>query len=50
MQQASGASVNKGVLDLPQSEFGRVRAPAGRWASLVRSLDPITVSSTLSLP
>ena len=26
-------------------EYSRIRAPAGRWASLIRTLDPIAVSS-----
>ena len=41
-KEASGDRVDRSLLELPAEEFGRVRAPAGRWASLIRTLDPIT--------
>ena len=44
VQEASGSRVDRSLLDLPANEFGRIRAPAGRWASLIRILDPLTVS------
>ena len=42
---ASGSRVDRGVLDLPPAEFGRPRAAAGHWASLIRVLDPLTNES-----
>lgn len=32
------------MLELPAAEFGRVRAGPGKWASLIRVLDPVLVS------
>lgn len=43
-QEAAGDRIDKTVLDLPPNEFGRIRAPAGKWASLIRVLDPLSVS------
>ncbi|ORY22136.1 putative U2 snRNA binding protein [Naematelia encephala] len=40
-KEASGARVDRAALSLPAIDFGRPRAPAGRWASLIRILDPI---------
>lgn len=39
------------VLELPPAEFGRVRAPAGHWGSLIRVIDPLqnTTLQTLEL-
>ncbi|KAK4686117.1 splicing factor 3B subunit 3, partial [Tremellales sp. Uapishka_1] len=41
-KEASGSSVERSLLELPSNEFGRPRAPAGHWASLIRVLDPLT--------
>lgn len=43
-QEASGSRVDRSILQLPPAEFGRPRAAAGSWASLIRVMDPLTVS------
>ena len=43
LKEASGSRVDRGVLDLSQTEFGRPRAGPGQWASTVRILDPVAV-------
>ncbi|RSH89543.1 pre-mRNA-splicing factor rse1 [Saitozyma podzolica] len=44
-KEAAGDRIDKTVLDLPPNEFGRIRAPAGKWASLIRVLDPLSNES-----
>nr|XP_018266210.1 pre-mRNA-splicing factor RSE1 [Kwoniella dejecticola CBS 10117]OBR88368.1 pre-mRNA-splicing factor RSE1 [Kwoniella dejecticola CBS 10117] len=44
-KQASGSRVDMSALTLPPNEFGRPRAGAGHWASLLRVLDPLTNES-----
>lgn len=40
-KESEGRRVDTLLLDLPANEFGRIRAPAGHWASCVRVLDPL---------
>nr|XP_019006069.1 pre-mRNA-splicing factor RSE1 [Kwoniella mangroviensis CBS 8507]OCF69530.1 pre-mRNA-splicing factor RSE1 [Kwoniella mangroviensis CBS 8507] len=44
-KQASESRVDTSLLTLPPNEFGRPRAGAGHWASLLRVLDPLTHES-----
>lgn len=46
---AAGDKVDTTVLDLPYDEFGRPRAPAGHWGSLVRVLDPLANNTIQTL-
>ena len=43
-QEAAGDRVDRKALELPATDFGRPRAPAGKWASLIRVIDPVAVS------
>lgn len=36
--------MDRKALELPAADFGRPRAPAGKWASLIRVIDPVAVS------
>ena len=46
-KEASGSRVDRTILDLPATEFGRPRAGPGHWASCLRVLDPVA-NSTIS--
>lgn len=46
-KEAAGDRVDKKLLELPAGEFGRIRAGPGKWGSLIRVLDPLTVSVPL---
>jgi hypothetical protein len=35
------------LYDLPASEFGRPKAEAGQWGSLIRVVDPLGVSMVI---
>ncbi len=42
--QSSGkARSDFAILDLPPAEFGRPKAEAGQWGSLIRVIDPLEV-------
>ncbi|KAF8512400.1 CPSF A subunit region-domain-containing protein [Gautieria morchelliformis] len=36
-----GQSIDREMVDLPPATFGRVKAPAGTWASCIRIIDPV---------
>jgi len=40
---SQGQSVDREMVDLPPATFGRVKAPAGTWASCIRVIDPVQV-------
>ena len=40
LQQSSGAKPDVSLLELPAEDFGRPKAPSGRWASVIRVVDP----------
>ncbi|GMK57012.1 hypothetical protein CspeluHIS016_0308520 [Cutaneotrichosporon spelunceum] len=44
-KEAEGDKVNKAALELPFAEFGRPRAGPGHWASCIRVMDPLAVST-----
>ncbi|WVR03143.1 pre-mRNA-splicing factor RSE1 [Kwoniella sp. DSM 27419] len=48
-KEASGSRVDTSILSLPPNEFGRPRASAGHWASLIRVVDPINNESLATL-
>ncbi|TFK22207.1 pre-mRNA-splicing factor RSE1 [Coprinopsis marcescibilis] len=39
--KSQGKKIDQEILDLPPTEFGRPKAPAGTWASNIRIIDPI---------
>ncbi|KAI9057487.1 hypothetical protein FKP32DRAFT_1615311 [Trametes sanguinea] len=39
--RATGKEFDREILDLPQREFGRPKAPAGIWSSCIRIIDPV---------
>lgn len=43
--QASGSQVDMSLFDLPAAEFGRPKAEAGQWGSLIRVVDPLGAES-----
>lgn len=48
-KKAAGDKVDTSLLELPFEEFGRPRAGAGHWASLVRVIDPLTNDTVQTL-
>ncbi|WOO84633.1 Pre-mRNA-splicing factor RSE1 [Vanrija pseudolonga] len=48
-KEAQGDRVDRSLLDLPAEEFGRPRAPAGNWASLIRIVDPLETSTVQTI-
>lgn len=45
---ANGRKIDVSVLELPPADFGRPKADAGQWASVVRVIDPINNESTFT--
>ncbi|KAL7420211.1 pre-mRNA-splicing factor rse1 [Cryptotrichosporon argae] len=48
-KHAAGETLDQTMLGLPAEEFGRPRAAAGKWASLVRVFDPINNATLQTL-
>jgi len=45
-KRSSGRMVDDKVMNLPPDAFGRMKAPAGTWASCIRIIDPVQVCSS----
>lgn len=43
LQASQGQSIDREMVDLSPTTFGRVKAPAGTWASCIRVIDPVQV-------
>ena len=49
-QMSRGKAVDEEVVNLPVTEFGRVKAPAGTWGSCIRIIDPTQNSTVAVIP
>jgi splicing factor 3B subunit 3 len=49
-QRAAGKEDAAALLELPPTDFGRPRAPAGTWASCIRIIDPVEPRTVAMIP